>query len=233
MNLIVAVDKNWAIGKDNKLLVSIPQDMKFFRETTMGKVVVMGRKTLESFPGGQPLKQITNIVLTTDKDYSVKDAIVVHTIDELLEELKKYNDEEIYVIGGESIYRELLPFCKEAYVTRIDYEYQADRYFPILDEMEEELFVTIVYGFVDKLIDMGAQIILCDPHRAAVIGQDHQHQLRAAKMSSPDIRAGVALLIAAMSAEGTSRIENIGQIDRGYEKIETRLNALGAHISRV
>ena len=95
MNLIVAVDKNWAIGKENKLLVSIPQDMKFFRETTMGKVVVMGRKTLESFPGGQPLKQRTNIVLTTDKNYSVKDAIVVHTIDELLEELKKYNDEDI------------------------------------------------------------------------------------------------------------------------------------------
>ena len=117
MNLIVAVDKNWAIGKENKLLVSIPQDMKFFRETTIGKVVVMGRKTLESFPGGQPLKQRTNIVLTTDKNYSVKDAIVVHTIDEWLEELKKYNDEDIYVIGGESIYRQMLPYCKLAHVT--------------------------------------------------------------------------------------------------------------------
>ena len=88
MNLIVAVDKNWAIGNDNKLLVSIPQDMKFFRETTMGKVVVMGRKTLESFPGGQPLKKRTNIVLTRDKNYQVKDAIVVNTVDELLQELK-------------------------------------------------------------------------------------------------------------------------------------------------
>ena len=87
MNLIVAVDKNWAIGNDNKLLVSIPQDMKFFRETTMGKVVVMGRKTLESFPGGQPLKKRTNIVLTRDKNYQVKDAIVVNTVDELLQEL--------------------------------------------------------------------------------------------------------------------------------------------------
>ena len=86
MNLIVAVDKNWAIGKDNKLLVSIPQDMKFFRETTMGKVVVMGRKTLESFPGGQPLKKRTNIVLTRDANYQVKDAIVVHNVEELLEE---------------------------------------------------------------------------------------------------------------------------------------------------
>jgi UDP-N-acetylglucosamine 1-carboxyvinyltransferase len=87
--------------------------------------------------------------------------------------------------------------------------------------------------FVDKLIDMGAQIILCDPHRATVIGLDRRSPLRGISMSSPDIRAGVALLIAAMSAEGTSRIHNIHQIDRGYERIEERLNALGACIKRV
>lgn len=87
--------------------------------------------------------------------------------------------------------------------------------------------------FVDKLIDMGAQIILCDPHRAVVVGTDHAHQLRAGRMTSPDIRAGIALLIAAMSARGTSRIDNIAQIDRGYENIEARLNALGAKITRV
>ena len=87
--------------------------------------------------------------------------------------------------------------------------------------------------FVDKLIDIGAQIILCDPHRATVIGHDHQHRLRATKMSSPDIRAGVALLIAAMSAEGTSTIQNIDQIDRGYKDIDKRLNALGAKITRI
>ena len=109
MNIIVAVDKNWAIGKDNKLLVSIPSDMKFFRETTTGKVVVMGRKTLESFPGGQPLKKRTNIVLTSDRNYKVKDAIVVHTVEELLQTLKAYKQEDIYVIGGESVYRQLLP----------------------------------------------------------------------------------------------------------------------------
>ena len=86
--------------------------------------------------------------------------------------------------------------------------------------------------FVDKLIDMGAQIILCDPHRAVVIGHDHRYQLRAGKMSSPDIRAGIALLIAAMSAKGTSVISNIEQIDRGYEDIDERLNALGARITR-
>lgn len=129
MNLIVAVDKNWAIGLHNKLLVSIPADMKFFRETTMGKVVVMGRKTLESFPGGQPLKKRTNIVLTSDKNYKVKDAVVVNSVEALLEELRQYNDEDIYVLGGESIYRQLLPYCKVAHITKIDHAYEADTYF--------------------------------------------------------------------------------------------------------
>lgn len=157
MNLIVAVDKNWAIGLKNKLLVSIPADMKFFRETTMGKVVVMGRKTLESFPNGQPLKKRTNIVLTRDKNYQVKDAVVVHTLDELLEELKQYAEEDIYVIGGESIYRLLLPYCKVAHVTKIDHAYEADSYFPNLDEMDdwevtgisdEQTYFNLEYEFV-------------------------------------------------------------------------------------
>ena len=86
--------------------------------------------------------------------------------------------------------------------------------------------------FVDKLIDMGAQIILCDPHRAVVIGHDHKVRLRANKMTSPDIRAGIAMLLAAMSAKGSSVVDNIEQIDRGYENIEARLNALGAKITR-
>ena len=137
MNLIVAVDKNWAIGCGNRLLVSIPVDMKFFRETTMGKVVVMGRKTLESFPGGQPLKNRTNVVITRDKNYKVKDAVVVTSVEEALKELKTYGEDEIYVIGGESIYRQLLPYCKTAYVTKIDHAYEADTYFPNLDEMDD------------------------------------------------------------------------------------------------
>ena len=137
MNIIVAADKNWAIGFQNKLLVSIPADMKFFRQTTTGNVVVMGRKTLESFPNGQPLKNRVNIVLTSDKKYQVKDAVIVHSVDELLEELKKYDSEDIYVIGGESIYRQLLPYCSLAHVTKIDHEYQADTYFPDLDADEE------------------------------------------------------------------------------------------------
>lgn len=137
MNLIVAVDENWAIGKDNKLLVSIPSDMKFFRQTTMGKVVVMGRKTLESFPNGLPLKNRTNIVLTRSRDYKVKGAVMVHSVPELLAELEKYNSEDVYVIGGDSVYRELLPYCDTAHVTKISHAYEADAYFPNLDAMEE------------------------------------------------------------------------------------------------
>ena len=137
MNLIVAVDKNWGIGKDNKLLVSIPADMKFFREETIGKVVVMGRKTLESFPGGTPLKDRTNIVLTSDRKYQVKDAVVVHSESQLLEKLKEYPQESIYVIGGGSIYEMLLPYCSVAHVTKIDFAYEADTYFPNLEELPE------------------------------------------------------------------------------------------------
>ena len=137
MNLIVAVDKNWGIGKGNKLLVSIPSDMKFFRETTSGKVVVMGRKTLESFPNGLPLKNRTNLVLTKRPDYQVKDAIVLHRVEEVLEELKKYESDDIYIIGGESIYRQFLPYCNTAHVTKINHAYEADVYFPDLDAMDE------------------------------------------------------------------------------------------------
>ena len=137
MNLIAAVDNNWAIGKHNHLLVRIPMDKKFFRETTTGKVVVMGRKTLESFPDGRPLKMRTNIVLTHNPDYKVDNAIVVHSLDELHQELKKYNSEDIYVIGGEKIYEELLDECDVAHITKINYSYDADAYFPNLDERPE------------------------------------------------------------------------------------------------
>lgn len=156
MNLIVAVDKNWAIGYDNKLLVSIPADMRFFRDETTGKVVVMGRKTLESFPNGQPLKNRTNIVITSNKDYKINDAIVVNSVEEALEELKQYNPEDIYVIGGASIYEQMLPYCDVAHVTKINYQYHADTYFPNLDqrpdwvvetESEEQTYYDLEYIF--------------------------------------------------------------------------------------
>ena len=137
MKAILAADKNWGIGYNNHLLVSIPSDMKFFRQTTTGKVVVMGRKTLESFPNGMPLKNRTNIVLSGNQNYQVKDAVVVHSEDELMEELEKYDTDDIFVIGGESVYRMILPHCDTVYVTKTDRAFQADTFFPDLDEMDE------------------------------------------------------------------------------------------------
>ncbi len=136
MELIVAVDENWAIGNKGDLLVSIPEDHKFFRQTTMGHVVVLGRKTLAGFPNGMPLKGRENIILSTNKDYKVKDGIVVHSKEELLEKLKDYKDKTIFVIGGGTIYEMLLPYCKYAHVTKINYKYEADTYFPNLDKMD-------------------------------------------------------------------------------------------------
>ncbi len=136
MNLIVAVDKNWAIGKNNKMMWSIPADMKYFREMTKGNIVIMGRKTLESFPQGQPLKNRVNIVITRNKNYKVKDAVIVRSVEEAVEEAKKYEG-ELFVIGGESIYRAMLKYCDTAYVTKIDHAFDADTYFPNLDEDKE------------------------------------------------------------------------------------------------
>ena len=157
MNLIVAVDNNWTIGNKNKLLVSIPNDMKHFREETTDKVVVLGRKTLETFPQGQPLKNRTNIILTKNKNFKVKDAIVAHSLEELLDELKNYEDEDVYVIGGDSVYKQLLPYCKVAHVTKVDHEYEADTYFPNLDkdpewqitaESDEQTYFDLPYQFL-------------------------------------------------------------------------------------
>lgn len=135
MNMIVAADAAWGIGYGNRLLVSIPADMKFFREKTMGHVIVMGRHTLESFPGGKPLKGRLNIVLTRQDHYQVPGAVVLHSVDEL----NRYLEEEckgrqVFCIGGESVYRQLLPFTDVAYVTKIDRTCQADAHIPNLDE---------------------------------------------------------------------------------------------------
>jgi dihydrofolate reductase len=155
MKCIVAADKNWGIGLKNALLVHIPNDMKFFRSETMGKVVIMGRKTLESFPQGQPLSGRTNIVLTKDMSYQVKGAVIVHSVEEALAESEKYG-QEVYCIGGESIYRQFLPYCTQALVTRIDHAYEADSFFPDLDrepgwkmtkESEEQTYFDVEYTF--------------------------------------------------------------------------------------
>lgn len=137
MNLIAAVDRNWGIGKGGRLLVSIPEDQKLFREETLGKVVVMGRKTLESLPGGMPLQGRTTIVLSRDPEYQVKGALVCRNMEEALEELKRYPSEDIFIAGGQEIYEEFLPYCDVAHITYIDYTYESDAVFPDLDRSGE------------------------------------------------------------------------------------------------
>ncbi len=157
LNIIAAVDKNWAIGYQGNLLVRIPRDQKFFRDMTEGKVLVMGRKTLESFPQGQPLANRVNIVLSRNKEYSAKGAVIVHSIAQLLEVLTPYSDDDIYVVGGGSIYKQLLLYCSTAYITKIDFCYQADTYFPQLDndpdwiltaDSDEQTYFDLEYYFL-------------------------------------------------------------------------------------
>lgn len=132
MRAILHVDKEWGIGKNNDLMFSIPLDMKFFRETTINKVVVMGNNTLKSFPNGAPLKNRVNIVLSRSAEN--KDCIMVKSLDDLFVELKKYDTNDIYVIGGASIYEELLPYCSEVLVTKVNAIGGADTFFENLDE---------------------------------------------------------------------------------------------------
>lgn len=156
MNLIAAVDKNWAIGRKGRLLVSIPNDQKQFRQETTGKVVVYGRRTLQTFPQGMPLQGRTNIVLTRDSSFRVKGAETVHSLEELKRALEPWPSEDIYCIGGESIYTQLLPWCDTAHITKIDHAYEADAWCPNLDrdsgweitaESEEQTYFDIAYTF--------------------------------------------------------------------------------------
>ena len=131
---IVHADKEWGIGKNGDMMFSLPQDMKFFRETTSGHTVVMGGNTLRSFPNQKPLKNRVNIVLSRGQVRD--DCVIVRSFDELKNEMKARKNEEIYVIGGGEIYRELLPYCHEALVTKVEAIGGADTFFPNLDEME-------------------------------------------------------------------------------------------------
>ena len=136
MKMIAAVDKNWGIGKDNDLLDSSPEDMKFFRETTRQKAVIMGKNTFLSFPNQKPLPNRLNVVMTSDKSFSPDGVTVVDSIEKAIEAAKKeYSDEDIFVIGGAAVYKQMEPLCDCAYITKIDNEYDADRFFPNLDEM--------------------------------------------------------------------------------------------------
>ncbi len=137
MNVIVCVDSHWGIGSRGRLLVNIPADKRMFKEKTAGGVVLGGRKTMEGLPGGTTLKGRDNIVLTSKKDYVFGDAAVVHSVEEALALLSGYPSGNVYIIGGEKVYRQFLPYCDTAYVTKVDYRYDADTFFPNLDESSE------------------------------------------------------------------------------------------------
>ena len=134
MKAIVAVDKNWGIGKKNDLLFQLPLDMKFFRSTTLNKVVIMGSNTLKSFPNGNPLKNRTNIVLFPGGEKR-EDCTIVDSMEELREELKKYNTDDVFVIGGAMFYRTMLPYCSEVLVTKVDADGGAEVFYENLDKL--------------------------------------------------------------------------------------------------
>ena len=162
MRTIFHADKNWGIGKGNDLMFRLPKDMKFFRETTQGKVVVMGLNTLRSFPDGKPLKNRTNIVLSPED--VEEDVITVHSLDELFTEIKKYPPEEVYVIGGASVYRALIPYSTEVLVTKVEADGGAEVFVPNLDE--DENFELISESEPQE--DNGYQIRFCTYRNRAV-----------------------------------------------------------------
>ncbi len=133
MNLIVCIDNNYGIGFDNNILFKISNDLNHFKNLTIGNIVVMGYNTLISLPNGKPLKDRTNIILTK-KDITINGAIVVNSIQELFDKLKKYTSKDIFVIGGEQIYKQLLDYCKFAYVTKVNKSTNANKFAPNLDK---------------------------------------------------------------------------------------------------
>lgn len=135
MKLIAAVNENWGIGKGNDLLYRIKEDMKFFRRTTENNIIIIGRKTLESFPNGEPLKNRTNIVLTNNPSYKKENTVIANGIGELFGILSAYPSDRIYVCGGGTVYRALLPYCDEALITMVHDKKAADIFFPDLDKM--------------------------------------------------------------------------------------------------
>ncbi|HHU77401.1 MAG: dihydrofolate reductase [Caldicoprobacterales bacterium] len=134
MNFIVAVDQEWNIGKDGDLLQPISEDLKQFKARTLNRIVVLGRKTLHTFPGGKPLRGRTNIILTRQKDFSADGAIICNSFAELFEQLRSYKDNDIFIVGGGEIYKELIPYCKIGYVTKIHKTFKADTSIPNLDK---------------------------------------------------------------------------------------------------
>lgn len=156
MNLMVTADENWAIGKGSQVSIRIPREQKLFMEETAGKVIVMGRKTFQNIYQGLAVQGRTNIILSENKALQIKGATVVCSIAELLEEIEQYPSEDVYVVGGESVYRQLLPYCTVAHVTKLDHAYAADKYVENLDkspqwklvaDSDEQTYFDIAYEF--------------------------------------------------------------------------------------
>ncbi len=162
MKAIVAVDKNWGIGYKGNLLQPIPEDLKFFKRRTINKIVVMGRETFESLPGKRPLKDRLNIVLSRNENFTNDQLTICRSFDELFKIIANYPTEDVFIIGGESIYTHLLPFCSEAYVTKINKTYVADKFFinideepnwKLVNESEPKFFEDIEFRFTKYIND--------------------------------------------------------------------------------
>ncbi len=139
MNAIVAVDRNWGIGKDNDLLIHLPGDLKYYKEKTIGNIIIVGQRTLESFPGSKPLPGRTNIVLSDDPAFAPEGCVICRTKEEVLEAAAQYEPDRVFICGGASIYRLFLEDCDAFYVTKIDEAFDADTFFPNLDELGYEV----------------------------------------------------------------------------------------------
>lgn len=137
MKLVVAVDNNWGIGYKGELLARVKNDLRHFRELTAGKTVILGSTTLATFPNGKPLKNRTNIVLSRRESYCPEGAVMARSLDHLMELLKEYNTDDVVVIGGTSVYEQLLEYCDTAYVTKFKKTFESDATFPNLDESSE------------------------------------------------------------------------------------------------
>lgn len=137
MKLVVAVDREWGIGNNGELLARVRGDLLNFKNLTLNKTVILGSKTLATFPKGRPLKNRNNIVMSRSPEYFVEGAEIAHSTEELQDKIKELDTNDVFVIGGESIYKQLLPFCDTAYVTKFDRSYEKDAFFPNLDEMPE------------------------------------------------------------------------------------------------
>lgn len=133
MKAIVVADQEWGIGKENRLLIHLPGDLKYFKEKTLNKVVVMGRETFESLPGKKPLPNRINIVLSRNPEFQADGCIVCHSMGQLFKQLENYDTEDVFIAGGENIYRQFLPYCNRFFVTKIHAVLEADRHFENLD----------------------------------------------------------------------------------------------------